>query len=295
MKLRTLFNWPQRDNHWPAQQIAIRVTDGRVPRHCYGLTIQADGNFRLFSPESTLPKVKQHASYLVNPGPYTLRFTPNSHVPRIGMECTVSLQCDDQQLALALLAWDKPLLTLADMSEILCQLGGPTLLQPGMTQQEIDQPGSVRENFAQNVKLYGLRCSQLQRIRLAPQATVSQSTSDPTPTVQQAEVSIESLTQQWRRELPYFNKHLYQLRIHSTDEQHYQHLTRWEQRLQLCQQILTSGVLTLNPQIAAQQRHLLRDLSVRLYNLNEKPLAAAEQDRLDALLSGLEQLVDVRR
>ncbi len=147
--------------------VSRTATGGRVPKTCFGLHLRKDKLFTLYLPGEKAECHSGECLFHLHPGPYTLTFAPHPDAPEAGVEVTLEAQQRDERLAHFMDNWEGDSLSVAALAEIARQTGGEHLLQPGMTQQEIDAKGGVRAQFSNAMQAQGFSCSAMSRIDLS--------------------------------------------------------------------------------------------------------------------------------
>jgi len=280
--------------------VVIEVKGGKVPEHCDGITLHVDGSFDRHPSGDELKSDLDKRLLFIHKGPYTLQFSPNDQAPEAGLE--IELQAEfENELGLFLSSWDKTRLTTDDLMQKAKQIGGHYILQPGMTQREINHPGGVLANYSNAMQAYGFRCRGMQRKDLHSQMNTAEllwknlSTEQIVEKVeerQQQALEIElagipitkkvstpffrisqfdqKLTRNLQRELSYISKQMQ--RFVSEDAQQVETVYKLQQQLQRCQSH-SQMLPPLNSSISelkltkSQQRQKLTQLQYAAQNL----------------------------
>ena len=273
--------------------VAIEIKKGKVPAHCDGLILHDDGSFDRYSAGDELKASEGKRLLLIHKGPYIIQYSPNDQAPEMGLE--VSLQVEfESELSLFLSAWDKPVLSVDDLTQKAKQVAGQYILQPGMTQQEIDRSGGILARYSMMMQAYGFRCRKMQRKDLKNQVNTAEllwkdltteqivakqenqqehaleielgslpSTNKVTTPFFRVNQFDQKLTRTLQRELVYINKKIQQFSMNDAD--HVNLMVKLQQHIQRCQSH-SQMLPPLNSSIAAlkltksQQRQSLKPL-----------------------------------
>ncbi len=164
--LSGLFKREVKDSDLGRTQVARGVESGQVPLGCFGVRMGGDGLFTLHVPGEKCARDKDSRLYWVHPGPYELCFAPHPDAPEVGVRALLEAECQDERLARFLFDWDGGVLGIDALTVRARQIGGPHLLQPAMSQAEIDAKGGLLAGYSNDLQEYGFRCKALGRIDL---------------------------------------------------------------------------------------------------------------------------------
>lgn len=148
--------------------LAARVTGGKVPESCLGLSIEGELTQRYVAGKKA--GSPHHGKlWWVHPGPYKLQFAPVDAAPEAGVQLVLEVEAPAGLLTDYLAYWldahNSPSFDLTDLEEEL--RGDPLLQLPPCLQPE--EKRRICEGLsAALIRRMGIRCCQLKRVDLFP-------------------------------------------------------------------------------------------------------------------------------
>jgi len=282
--------------------VALEVKKGKIPADCDGISLYADGSFDRHPAGDELKAQTDKRLILIHKGPYIIQYAPNDQTPEMGIEIELQIEFENE-IGLFLSSWDNLQLSVEDLKHKAKQIAGQYILQPGMSQKEIDQAGGVLASYSIAMQAYGFRCSRLQRkdlqstiktAELLTQDLTAQQIVQKTATQQQKQLEVElgtkvtankqstpyfrinqfdqQLTNNLQRELNYINKQIQRFLVNDTEQT--ENIYTLQQQLQRCQ-IQSQMLPPLNSTIQqlkltkTQQRTRLKQLQQAAQSLKE--------------------------